>query len=85
MEDALLGGASVMAMIIGWVEFVKSFDADPRIATVIGILFAVGLGLLDQWMKVNPALAPWVLTVVQYMALGMAATGLYKVSKKFRN
>jgi len=79
-----LDDVSLCAVIIGLVEVVKAFAVPKRwclvASIVIGVLLLEGIEATFQF----PFIKPWVLAGVKGVVLGLTATGLYMVSKKFR-
>lgn len=77
-------GISLMALIIGLVEVVKEFGVPRKWCLVAAIVVGVALLELIEASVQFPAIQPWVKAGIEGIVLGLGATGLYIVSKKFR-
>lgn len=87
MSDFVLAnGVSILALVLGLVQFIKSQipgiegPKATALALLVGVLFGVGYKLLPF---VDPAYLPWVQAVIEGVAFGMGAAGLYKLGKDF--
>lgn len=85
MPNLVIAGIPVIAIIVGLIDFAKGLGLPTKYAQLLAIFLGVAIGLLVQTMEAYPAIGPWVTHAVMGMAIGMAATGLYKASKKFRS
>lgn len=85
----MIGGISVIALVIGWVEFAKRLGVSGTgcqvLAAVLGTLF-VALSQAIQMGLVPEPWVPWITVVVVGLGGGLAAVGLYDmVKRRFEN
>ena len=83
-NSAVVGGVSVIALVFGLVEFLKSlFSLDGKKVTVIASVLGLVLYALFAAIELLPA--PWnqILTILfQSLAFGLAASGFYKFATR---
>lgn len=82
MDDVTFGGVLAVPLIIGLVEAAKRGGLPARWSAPLAI--ALGLALrLSYQLAAGPAeLLSWLDALVQGLALGLAASGLYSGVKK---
>lgn len=82
--DLELDGISLIAVVVGTVEFAKSMGVPSKWclagALVVGVAAVIGMEAATQF----PVVAPWLLAVVKGLVIGMSATGLYKAARRFQ-
>ena len=83
VPDLLIAGIPVLAIIVGLVEFAKTLGLPTKHAPILAVVVGLGAGLVVQAMSVYPDIAPWVEHAVIGVVIGMAATGLYRVGKRW--
>ena len=83
-SNAIVGGVSVIALVFGLVEFLKSlFTLDGKKVTVLSAI--LGLVLYALFAAIGLLPAPWdqYLTILfQSLAFGQAASGFYKFATR---
>jgi len=83
-SNAVVGGVSVIALVFGLVEFLKSlFDLDGKKITVLASV--LGLVLYAMFAAIALLPAPWnqYMTILfQSLAFGLAASGFYKFATR---
>ena len=85
MSDLVIRGIPVIAIVIGLVEYAKSWGLDTKYAALLSMGLGVVASLTIQLAVVYPEISPWVEAVVMGLVVGMSATGLYKVGSRWMN
>jgi hypothetical protein len=83
-QDAVIAGIPLMAVVIGLVQFFKTRLGWSGVGVeVFAILLGVGFGVLYWAYMADPAAMTgwrfWFEAAVYGLAVGLAATGIYKV------
>jgi hypothetical protein len=85
MEQALIGGVPLVAVIIGIVEFCKQMGLAGRALTAASLAVGVCAGVAYQCSIAVPAsYAGWFAAIVYGLALGLSAAGINDWAKQFR-
>ncbi len=84
--DLSIGGIPIMAVIVGLIEYLKKdigvpAALCPALSMIMGVCAGIGNEFLKAW-PVTPDLPALITGAIVGLALGMAATGLYKVAMK---
>ena len=84
--EMVVNGAPLLALIIGLVEFAKHLGVTGQwsmvLAMVLGVLFGVLWYVYAQGLQVED-FRFWFEAVVAGLVLGLSASGLYDVGKKW--
>lgn len=84
MDSLVVNGVPLLAVILGLVEFLKRLGVHDKASMVGSMLIGMVFGVLQQ-VSEAPAvdLAGWFGAVLYGLALGLAASGLYDLGKRF--
>lgn len=82
MEDVMVGGVSLIVLVLGLVEFAKKLGVEGNACTVLAMVLGVLFAIAYKVMALYPTVSPWVEITVFGLAFGLAATGLYDLSKR---
>lgn len=85
LPDLVIGGIPVIAIIIGLVEYIKSWGLGSKYAALVAMSLGILASVTVQLTVVYPGASPWVEAVVIGLVIGMSATGLYKVGNRWLN
>lgn len=84
MDDILVGGVSLIVLILGLVEFAKKFGLSGNGLTILAmVLGVVGSVAVKLSAGVPVDLAGWVELVIYGLAFGSTACGIYDLGKNF--
>ena len=82
LNDLLIGGLSIVALVIGLVEACKkNFGIEGKWAFILALIFGVVLSVLAEIAVQVPAASVWIVRVVQGLGAALAATGWYDLSQ----
>ena len=87
MSDFVIGSVSVILLVLGIVEFAKSLGLHGKACQVLAVClgaFFVGLSQAISMALIPAVVLPWITVVVVGISGGLAAIGLYDLSKRFR-
>ena len=87
MEDFVIGGVSVIVLVLGIVELAKRWGLNGMGCEILAVglgAFFVALSQAIEGGMVPANLIPWINIVVIGIGGGLAAMGLYDFSKRFR-
>lgn len=76
-----IDGISVVLLIVGLVELVKRLGLKGNVLTLVSVIIGVLVGLGFKAYGMFPDVKPWVELAVSGIAFGLAATGLYDLTK----
>ncbi len=84
MDDLLVNGVSLVAVIMGLVEFSKKFGLKGRALTALSMGLGIVLGIAHRIAQngTPQTFADWFNTVIFGLSLGLAASGLYDFADK---
>jgi hypothetical protein len=82
MDDILVNGVSMMALVFGLVEFIKKFKVSGNwlILASAGIGLCLGVGF--QIAQMYPEFSKWFGVAVYGILVGLAASGAYDFINK---
>ena len=83
MSDMVISGIPAIAIIVGVVEYFKSLGLPTRYAPLLAMSLGIVTGLVVEAVNTYPTISPWVTAVVSGLAVGMSATGLYKIGSRW--
>lgn len=81
MDNLTINGVSILALVMGLVEFSKSLGVKGRALTVTSVAVGAGLILLN-WLATQYGWADLFGQIVFALAFGLAASGLYDLGKR---
>jgi len=84
MDDLLVNGVSLVAVIMGLVEFSKKFGLKGQTLTILSMVLGIAFGVAHQIAQngMPQNFADWFNAVVFGLSLGLAASGLYDFADK---
>ena len=86
MADYIVNGVPLVLLILGLVEFTKSFGASGKLLTAISFAIGAVLGILYQYsVKIPVSFADWFGAIVFGLALGLTACKLYDAVRSASN
>ncbi|HPS39973.1 MAG TPA: hypothetical protein PL124_11205 [Candidatus Cloacimonadota bacterium] len=80
-----ISGVSIVLLIVGLVELIKKFGVTGNKLTLISVLIGVLVGVGFKVYEMYPLAQSWIELAVVGLAYGLAATGLYDLSKNAVN
>lgn len=83
ITQTIVAGVLALPLVVGLVELCKRLGASGNLCLVLALVFGVLLMLLEQFTVVFPDIAPWVKAVITGLVIGLSASGLYDLAKKF--
>ena len=78
-----IDGVSVVLLIVGLVELVKKLGLKGNVLTLVSVVIGILVGVGFKAYGMFPNMQPWIELVVSGVAFGLAATGLYDLTKNF--
>lgn len=88
MGDFMIGGVSVIALVLGIVELSKRLGLQGKGCEILAVslgAFFVALAQAIEMGLVPEVALPWITVAVIGIGGGLAAMGLYDFSKRFFN
>lgn len=82
MDDLVVGGIPLIAVVFGLVEFSKRFGLAGNWLTLLSMVLGVVFGVSFQLTQMYPEFARWFGVAVFSLAVGLSASGLYDFSKR---
>lgn len=82
-EEYIVGGISIMAVIMGLVQLVKKLGVSGNILILVSVLIGFVIGAVYKLTGMYPQIAPWLELVIFALYMGLGATGLYSVGDRF--
>ena len=82
----VIAGISIMALVVGLVEFGKKFGLQGKGCIALAMVLGVAFGALSYAIEQSaiPTVAlPYVEIAIYGLAFGLASAGLYDLGKKF--
>ena len=82
--DAMINGIPLMVIVLGLVEFAKQLGLQGKASLVLSMFLGILFGVLYQLSVTIPAdMVGWLSAVVYGLALGLSASGLYDLGKRY--
>ena len=82
--DAMINGIPLMVIVLGLVEFAKQLGLTGKASLILSMVLGILAGVLYQLSVAIPVdMAGWLGAAVYGLALGLAASGLYDLGKRY--
>lgn len=83
MMEIVVNGIPLMLVIVGLVEAAKRLGLDPKRAFILALVLGTTFGLIFEIGRIYPEVEKWFGVVIGGLVVGLAASGLYDLSKRF--
>lgn len=73
----------LVALVLGMVEFAKRLGVSGQASLGLSMALGIAFGVLSQVGELFPTISPWFEIGVYGLLMGLAASGLYDLGKRF--
>ena len=78
IENFVLNSTSLLVIVFGLIEFIKSFGLKGNILRIISMTLGIGLAVIFKLSQVYPDWEPWINIGAFGIVIGLTASGIYE-------